>query len=714
MPSLFLDLAARHPAQEQIAAEARRFSVACCGRRFGKSRLGEDLCADPLLDGKPVGFFSPTYKMLSELFREMVETFAPVTESVNQSEHRLELITGGVLEMWSLDAPESIRGRHYRRIIVDECAVVRGLMPIWDLILRPTLIDLEGDAFFFSTPKGLGDFQTLYDYGQDDAYPEWASWRFPSSANPYLPVAEIESMRRTMPAHAYEQEILARFIDEVSGALWRLAMIDACRVREAPELARVVVAIDPAVTSSATSDETGIIAAGVTGGPEPHGYVLADRSGRYSPDAWARAAIDLYHGLGADHIVAEANQGGDLVRFTLRTVDASVPVKLIHASRGKVTRAEPVVAMYEQRRVHHVGILPDLETQMVTWSPVDDRDSPDRVDACLAGDVLVITRRGERPIRDVCAGDFVWTRAGWRSVVAARRTRKQAVIMVVEMSDGNRLRATHDHRVWTERGWATVDTLVYGDILSAWTIRQKSCSVELCSSVIQTLATGLTAFTTHRNEAVLARFTEPYGEHTTDRFRAACSSTISTAIRSTIRRRISLPFRRLSIARRTLPSMTWITWKESVQWRRHGTEAQRGLPGTSSTVLTDGRTASTPPDSAKSADEITCLALPPYRGSVLVRVLRAGYARITAISTSSRAPSVVRSSGGPCTSPVPRPAHVSVARVYVSSELADVYDLQVDGVHEFVAAGVIVHNCVYALTELMLKRPMKVARSRQG
>jgi len=194
-------------------------------------------------------------------------------------------------------------------------------------------------------------------------------------------VTEIEGMRRTLPARAYEQEILARFIDEVSGALWKYALIDANRVPVAPQLARIVVAIDPAVSTNADSDETGVVAAGVTGGELQHGYVLADRSGTYSPEGWARAAIDLYHELKADHIVAEANQGGDMVRFTLRTVDPQVPVKLVHASRGKQTRAEPIVALDEQGRVHHVGTLPDLETQMTTWSPVDDKDSPDRVDA---------------------------------------------------------------------------------------------------------------------------------------------------------------------------------------------------------------------------------------------------------------------------------------------------------------------------------------------
>ena len=379
--TITLRLTKPHPGQEQVLNEAKRFNVLCCGRRWGKSKWGIRMAADQLLEGQPVGWMSPTYKNLAEHWRQTVAMLRPVTAKANVSEHRLELITGGVLEMWSLESPDTIRGRLYRRVIVDEGAMVRDLLDDWNYIIRSTLIDLEGDAWFLSTPRGVGGFQTMYDWGQDPTMPDWASWRFASDTNPHLPRSELESMRRILPARAYEQEIEARFIDEVSGALWKYAMLDANRVPEAPALARIVVAIDPAVSTNANSDETGIVAAGVTAGAQQHGYVLADRSGIYSPEGWARTAINLYHDLEADHIVAEKNQGGDMVRFTLRTVDPNVPVKLVHASRGKATRAEPVVALDEQGRIHHVGVLRDLETQMTTWSPIDDDDSPDRVDA---------------------------------------------------------------------------------------------------------------------------------------------------------------------------------------------------------------------------------------------------------------------------------------------------------------------------------------------
>jgi phage terminase large subunit-like protein len=149
----------------------------------------------------------------------------------------------------------------------------------------------------------------------------------------------------------------------------------------------VVVAIDPAVSANAGSDETGIIAAGVglcacRGKPELHGFVLADETGKYSPDGWARKAVALYHRLEADRIVAEKNQGGDLVESNVRTVAPNISFKAVHASKGKRLRAEPVSALYEQGKVHHVGALHRLETEMCQWDPMDPRSpSPNRVDA---------------------------------------------------------------------------------------------------------------------------------------------------------------------------------------------------------------------------------------------------------------------------------------------------------------------------------------------
>ena len=196
------------------------------------------------------------------------------------------------------------------------------------------------------------------------------------------------------------QELHAEILDDVPGALWTLRAIDELRIAaaDAPAMARVVVAVDPAGTSGDDADETGIVAAAV--GDDGHGYVLADRSGRYSPDGWARAAVELYHELDADRIVAETNYGGEMVRFTLRTVDPDVPYRAVSATRGKRLRAEPIAALYEQGRVHHVGGFPALEDQMCNWTPDGGERSPDRMDALVwALTELLSRKRAARAVR---------------------------------------------------------------------------------------------------------------------------------------------------------------------------------------------------------------------------------------------------------------------------------------------------------------------------
>ncbi|MEX2440450.1 MAG: terminase family protein [Actinomycetota bacterium] len=177
------------------------------------------------------------------------------------------------------------------------------------------------------------------------------------------------------------QELEGDVLDDLPGALWTRERIDRLRAHRHPDLRRIVVAIDPAVTSGGGSDETGIIVAGV--GTDEHAYVLADYSCRLSPDGWAQRAVSAYRELAADRIVAEVNNGGDLVERVIRTVDAKVPYKAVRASRGKIVRAEPVSALYEQNKVHHVGFFPELEDQMCNFTPQSVQNSPDRLDAAV-------------------------------------------------------------------------------------------------------------------------------------------------------------------------------------------------------------------------------------------------------------------------------------------------------------------------------------------
>ena len=179
------------------------------------------------------------------------------------------------------------------------------------------------------------------------------------------------------------QEIHAELLEEADGALWKRSMIAAALIspNAVPELKRVVIAIDPAVSFAEQSDETGIVAAGL--GVDGLAYVLDDASGRFSPDEWARRAIRLYEERGADRVIGEVNNGGDLIALTLRTVKPGVAYKAVYASRGKRTRAEPVAALYEQGKVKHAGIFPLLDDQLCNWMAASGERSPDRLDALV-------------------------------------------------------------------------------------------------------------------------------------------------------------------------------------------------------------------------------------------------------------------------------------------------------------------------------------------
>lgn len=210
------------------------------------------------------------------------------------------------------------------------------------------------------------------------------------------------------------QELHGELLGDTPGALWARAMLDTHRVREAPtDLMRIVVAVDPAATSGEDADDTGIVVVGR--GRDGHGYVLSDVSCHESPAGWAKRAIEAYRLHRADRVVYEANQGGEMVEQTLRTVAAgtSLPTGAVWASRGKQARAEPISALYEQGRVHHVGMFADLESELTTWVPGSSTWSPNRLDAL----VWACTELFEREAIAVAPGGL-GQRSYWRGADA--------------------------------------------------------------------------------------------------------------------------------------------------------------------------------------------------------------------------------------------------------------------------------------------------------
>lgn len=229
-----IEVPALHSAQQQIVNEARRFNVLACGRRFGKTLLGIQLDIYPALEGYPVGWFSPTYKYLNDAWRDMARIVRPICKRVAVQEHRLELITGGVVDMWSLDSPDSARGRKYKRVVVDEAAMIPNFQEAWQAAIRPTLTDYEGDGFWLSTPKGMNFFKQGFDYGQDPLMTEWASWRMPTTANPYIKAAEVEAARDELPELTFNQEYLAEFLRS-DGAVFRNIEANLTDTKATPE-----------------------------------------------------------------------------------------------------------------------------------------------------------------------------------------------------------------------------------------------------------------------------------------------------------------------------------------------------------------------------------------------------------------------------------------------------------------------------------------------
>lgn len=200
------------------------------------------------------------------------------------------------------------------------------------------------------------------------------------------------------------QELNAEVLDDVPGALWTRDVIERNRVRDAPDMARVVVAVDPAASSDEEASETGIVVCGL--GVDRQGYVLADLTCRLSPDGWARRVVDAFDRFDADRVVAEINNGGEMVETVIRTVRRSIPYKAVHASRGKVARAEPVAALDEQNRIHHVGMFAEMEDQMCGFVPGQLKVSPDRVDARVWGfHELMLKSLKRTPFRAAAGGE---------------------------------------------------------------------------------------------------------------------------------------------------------------------------------------------------------------------------------------------------------------------------------------------------------------------
>lgn len=292
---------------------------------------------------------------------------------------------------WCYNAtePEQLRGPQHHYAWVDELAKFRYIQSTWDQLQFGLRLGLNPQAVITTTPQPKKLIRELVAKEGNGVFVTRGA-TLDNQDN--LATSTVEALyERYGNTRFGRQELEGEILDDIPGALWSRDMLDDHRVKEHPDLERVIIAVDPAASSEEGSDENGIVAVGLARDDDGYarGYVLADRSLRGTPEEWARAAVKLYREFSADRIVAEKNNGGEMVSSVIRSVDRTIPLTLVHASRGKHVRAEPISALYEQGRIHHVGRFDKLEDQMCMFSVDNLRDSnngsPDRVDALVWG-----------------------------------------------------------------------------------------------------------------------------------------------------------------------------------------------------------------------------------------------------------------------------------------------------------------------------------------
>ncbi len=360
------------------------------GRGAGKTRAGAEWIRQQVESGacRRLALVAPTAADARDVMIEGESGLLEVCPSwelpfYEPSKRRLTWANGAIATTFSAEEPARLRGPQFDGAWADELAFWR-YPQAWDNLLMGLRLGTDPRCAVTTTPRPIPIVKALL---SDPTVTVTRSTTYENQEN--LAEAFVTHIiARYQGTRIGRQELLAELVEDLPGALWARAWIDAARRRqeEVPKLSRIVVSIDPAISDPASAkrgqelSEAGIVVAGRDSAG--HGWVLADLSLRASPDGWARRAVAAYRDFQADRVVAEANQGGEMVALTLRTVSPSVPVKLVHASRGKRTRAEPVAALYEQGKIHHVGNLASLEDQLCLWTP-EDPWSPDRLDALV-------------------------------------------------------------------------------------------------------------------------------------------------------------------------------------------------------------------------------------------------------------------------------------------------------------------------------------------
>lgn len=395
------------------------------GRGFGKSRTGAETVRSLVSQGRyrSLAFVAPNLRTAR---RAMIEHPESGILAVSQAHERpvwkkgdLELHwpNGAIGYVYTAEEPDGIRSFNGDFAWCEELGAWKYPNEAWsNLQFGLRLLGPKGDrarAIITTTPRPIELIKKLIDdltviVTGGTTYDNVANLD-PAALKAFLEIYEGTRLGK--------QELLAILLGDTPGALWTVMLLEKNRVRVAPEMVRVVVAVDPATKDTTRSDaeldhekgsETGIVVAGIGwctckgGAPELHGFILEDASDYYTPGEWAEKVAELYEKWKADKVIAEENQGGALVESNIKTLgDRSLAYKGVNASRGKLTRAEPISTLDERGKIHHVGNHAKLEDQMTTWQPLKSKKSPDRMDARVWAmtELMLGEPMGERPSR---------------------------------------------------------------------------------------------------------------------------------------------------------------------------------------------------------------------------------------------------------------------------------------------------------------------------
>ena len=400
------------PPPQKIPGEDWETWFYCAGRGAGKTRSGAEWAREKIKSGLPIGhLIAPTAAAARDVLIEGESGMISVCQTwdvtydgkplgrplFEPSKKRLTWANGAKILYFSAEEPESLRGPQCYFLWGDEL-VAWDYPESWDMALFGLRLGENPQSVITSTPKSTKIIRKYYKEGLDPSNGQVVMTIGKSERNAKnLAPRIIQRLRRTYAGTSQErQELDGVLLEESQGALWTRAVIDDNRVKHMPNLvdtnfsfSQIAIGVDPALTNKEDSDSTGIVVAGR--GVDDQAYVFADYTGKYSPRTWGEKVAHLYELWGASRVIMESNVGGDLVKEVMNNINPNIPLLTVHTTLSKVVRAEPVVALYEQGKIHHVGYGPatgegqlhELEDQMCNWERLGAKYSPDRIDALV-------------------------------------------------------------------------------------------------------------------------------------------------------------------------------------------------------------------------------------------------------------------------------------------------------------------------------------------